>query len=94
MRFAFIDWICEYRELCVIVHVFFLWSFMVSFFVHCAFSFRLPLSSTSIILTLFTSVFSYVMMTHSCPGATGQALQVRLVTPFIPPVGFDPGFLG
>ena len=73
MRFAFIDWICEYRELCVIVHVFFLWSFMIYFFVHCAFSFRLPLSSASIISTLFASVFSYVMMTCSCPGATGQA---------------------
>ena len=85
MRFAFIDWICEYRELCVNVHVFFLGLLMVSSFVHCAFSFRLPLSYASIISTLFAFVFSYVMMTRSCPGA---------VTPFIPPVGFDPGFLG
>ena len=68
MRFAFIDWIYEYHKLCVIVHVFFLWSFMVSFFVHCV-----PLSSASIISTLFVYVFSYVMMTRSCPGATGQA---------------------
>ena len=65
VRFAFIDWIYEYRQLCVIVHVFFLWSFMVSSFVHCAFSFGLPLSYASIISTLFTSVFSYVMMTRS-----------------------------
>ena len=46
---------------------------MVFPFVHCAFSFRLPLSSASIISTLFASVFSYVMMTRSCLGATGQA---------------------
>ena len=85
MRFAFINWICEYHELCVIVHVFFVSSFMVSSFVHCAFSFRLPLSSASIISTLFAFVFSYVMMTRSCPGA---------ITPFIPLVGFDIGFLG
>ena len=71
MRFAFIDWICEYRELCVIIHMFFLWSFMVSSFVHYIFSFRLPLSYASIISTLFASIFSYVMMTRSCPGATG-----------------------
>ena len=71
MPFVFINWICEHCEHCVTLHLFFLASLPVSFILHFAFSLCLPLSFVSIILFLFTFIFPCVMMTRSCPGATG-----------------------
>ena len=68
MHFVFINWICEH---CVIIHLFFIASVPVSFLLHFASSLFLPLSFVSIILFLFTFIFPCVMMTRSCPGATG-----------------------
>ena len=73
MRFVFINWICEHCELCVILRLFFLASLPISFLLHFASSLCLPLSFVSIILFLFTFIFPCVMMTRSCPGATGYA---------------------
>ncbi|RVW76837.1 hypothetical protein CK203_043103 [Vitis vinifera] len=43
------------------------------FFLHFTLSHRLPSSPVSVISIRFTSISYYVMMTCSCPGATGQA---------------------
>ena len=71
MHFVFINCIYEHCEHCVILRLFFLVSLPVSFLLHFAFALCLPLSFVSIILFLFTFIFPCVMMTCSCPRATG-----------------------
>ena len=70
MCFVFFNWIYEH---CVILRLFFLVSLPVSFLLHFVSSLCLPLSFVSIILFLFTFIFPCVMMTCSCPEATGEA---------------------
>ena len=89
MRFLFINWICEHYEHCVILHLFFLASFPVSFLLHFATSHRFPLSLVSIISICFTFISFCVMMTFSHPRATSQVCHT-----LVPPIGFDPGFFG
>ena len=72
MRFLFINWICEHDEHCVILRLFFLASFLVSFLLHFASSHRLPLSLVSIISICFTFISFYVVMMCSHPRATSQ----------------------
>ena len=72
MCFLLINWICEHYEHCVILRLFFLASFLVSFLLHFASSHRLPLSLVSIISIHFTVIFFRVMMTCFHPRATSQ----------------------
>ena len=89
MRFSFIIWICEHYEHCDILCLFFLASLLVSFLLHFASSYHLSLSLVSIISICFTFISFCMMMTCSHPKATSQVCHT-----LIPPVGFDPGFLG
>ena len=85
VSFVFIKWICEH---CVILCFFSLASLHVSFLLHFSSSHRLPFSPVSIISIRFTFVSFCVMMTRI------SELLVKFVTPFVLPIGFDPGFLG
>ena len=72
VRILFINWICEYYEHCVILRLFFLTSFLVSFLLHFSSSHRLPLSLVHIISIRFNFISFCVMMTCSHPRATSQ----------------------
>ena len=75
MSFLLINWICEHYENGVILHLFFLISFIVSFLLHFASSHRMPLSLVSIISIHFTFISFCVMMTCSHPRATSQVFH-------------------